>query len=86
LADFSTKHPTVRGAIAAWLGEAEAANWRSPQEIKERYQTASFVGSDRVIFNIRGNNFRLDVQVHYATQVVLVKRIGTHAEYNSWKF
>jgi mRNA interferase HigB len=85
LLDFAARHPPARGAIAAWVGEAEGAEWRSPQDIKQRFATASFVG-DSVVFNIRGNNFRLDVQVNYATQVMLVKRMGTHAEYNTWKF
>ena len=46
----------------------------------------SFIGNDRVVFNLKGNQFRLDVQINYSAQVVLARRIGTHAEYDSWTF
>jgi mRNA interferase HigB len=86
LVQFADVHPDVRGAVAAWLGEAEEAHWRAPQDIKDRYRSASFIGKDRVVFNLRGNNYRLDIQVNYASQVVLIRRIGTHAEYDKWTF
>jgi mRNA interferase HigB len=86
LSEFARTHASSRDAIAAWTAEVEAASWRSPIDVKRRYRSASFVGGDRIIFNLKGNHFRLDVQVNYSAQIVLVRRIGTHAEYDSWTF
>lgn len=70
--------------MAAWVQEAEAAAWRSPRDIKDRYPAASILANNIVIFNLRGNQYRLEVQVAYHTGKVVVKRIGTHAEYDRW--
>lgn len=86
LAEFGRRHATARDVLAAWAAEVEAAAWSSPSEIKARYRTASFVGNDRVVFNLKGNHFRLDAQINYSAQVVLVQRIGTHSEYEKWTF
>lgn len=86
LTEFARTHASSRDVIAAWTAEVEAASWRAPGDIKSRYRAASFVGGDRVIFNLKGNHFRLDIQVNYPAQIVLVRRIGTHAEYDSWLF
>jgi len=86
LSDFSRRHASGRDAIAAWVAEVEAASWRSPVDLKARFGSASLIGNDRVVFNLKGNRFRLDVQVNYSSQIVLVRRIGTHAEYDSWTF
>jgi mRNA interferase HigB len=86
LAEFGEGHALVRDAIAAWVAEVEAANWKNLAELKARFPSASFIAKDRVVFNIKGNHFRLDAQVNYSAQVVLVRRIGTHAEYDSWTF
>lgn len=86
LSEFAAKHADSRSAIAAWIAEVEEAYWKGPQDVKARYATASVTGDGRVVFNIKGNHCRLDVQISYATKVVLVKRIGTHAEYDTWTF
>ena len=86
LEDFKERHADVRSHVDAWLCEAEEAEWKSPQDIKDRYVTASFLADNRVVFNLKGNHYRLDVKVSYKNQIVLVKRIGTHAEYDDWKF
>ena len=86
LAEFAQKHADVRGAIGAWTAEAEAASWKGSQDVKARFPSASFIGEGRIVFNVKGNRYRLDVQIDYITQVVLIKRIGTHAEYDIWKF
>ncbi|TAM54274.1 MAG: HD domain-containing protein [Paraburkholderia sp.] len=65
---------------SAW--EASKANWKTPQNIKDQYASASFVGRNRVVFNIKGNDFRLIVAVAYQIGVVYVKFVGTHAEYD----
>ncbi len=86
LVEFSRKHAAARGAISAWTAEVAGAAWRSSAELKSRFPSVSFVGNDRVVFNLKGNHFRLDAQINYSAQVVLVRRIGTHAEYASWTF
>lgn len=83
---FARMHADVRGQIDAWLCEVEEANWETPNDIKRRYSHASFLLSNRVIFNLKGNKYRLDTKVSFKNQVVLVVRIGTHEEYSTWKF
>lgn len=86
LEEFARKHAIAREAIAAWAFEVEASTWRSGIDIKARFASVSFVGKDRLVFNLKGNHFRIDAQVNYSSQIVLVRRIGTHAEYDSWTF
>ncbi len=86
LEEFSRRHADVRSQIQAWLCEVEEAQWQTPHDVKARYATASFLGDNRVVFNLKGNKYRLDVKLSYKNQVVLIKRIGTHAEYSTWKF
>jgi mRNA interferase HigB len=86
LNEFARTHASSRDAIAAWTAEVEAASWRSPVDVKARFPSVSVIGSSRVVFNLKGNHFRLDAQINYSAQLVLVRRIGTHAEYNSWTF
>ena len=83
---FARDHASARDAIAAWVAEVEAASWQLPVDVKARFPSASFVGNNRVVFNLKGNHFRLDAQMNYSAQIVLVRRIGTHAEYDSWTF
>lgn len=84
LFEFGERHAAALQAIEAWLAEAEAEQWQSPKDIKERYPSASILPDNHVIFNIKGSRYRLEVQVAYNTGVILVKRIGTHAEYDRW--
>ncbi len=86
LSEFKIKHADVRAQIDAWLCEVEEAEWSKPGDVKARYPSASFLSDNRVIFNLKGNSYRLEVKVSYRHQVVLIKRIGTHAEYDSWEF
>lgn len=86
LADFCAKHADVRQAVAAWVAEVEEARWESPSAVKARYHTASVINRDRIVFNLKGNHYRLDVTVGFAEQIVIVRRIGTHSEYSSWTF
>ena len=79
---FKKKHAGSLGALNAWVKEVQAAHWRGPQDIKERFQTASFLPNNRVIFNIKGNDYRLVVIVKYQNGIVAVDWVGTHAEYD----
>jgi mRNA interferase HigB len=79
---FWERHPASEQPLKAWYDEAKHAVWASPQDIKDRYASASFVRSTRVVFNIKGNDYRLIVAVAYRFQVIYIKFIGTHAEYD----
>ena len=82
LCRFSARHPDAETSLRAWFAEAKNAEWATPQSIKERYRSASFVGNDRVVFNICGDKYRLVVLVKYEFRTVYVRFIGTHAEYD----
>jgi len=84
LAQFAEQHADIRGPLTAWIFEVEEANWTSPADIKARYPSASFLADNTVIFNIKGSTYRIETKVSYEITVVLVKRIGTHAEYSKW--
>ena len=84
LAEFANQHAYIRGPLNAWIFEVEEANWSGPADIKARYPSASFLNDNRVMFNIKGNAYRIETKVSYEIAVVLVRRIGTHAEYSKW--
>jgi mRNA interferase HigB len=84
LDEFVNQHGDVRGQISAWISEAKEATWQMPGEIRARYATASFLSDNRIVFNIKGNRYRLEIKVNYKNQLLLIKRIGTHAEYSKW--
>ncbi len=67
----------------AWYREAQKADWDRPEKIKEKYRSASFVGRNRVVFNIKGNKYRLVVKMKYEKQLVFVRFVGTHTDYEA---
>jgi len=77
-----SNHRDAEGALKAWLAEVKSAQWSSPQDVKRQYANASIIGNKRVVFNIKGNDYRLIVAIAYKMQYVYVKFIGTHAEYD----
>jgi mRNA interferase HigB len=82
LREFWTKHTDAEQHLKAWFREAEIANWASFHEIKTRYRSADVIPGNRVVFNIKGNNYRLIVKIHYNTGRLYIRFVGTHAEYN----
>jgi mRNA interferase HigB len=83
LKEFWERHPRAEGPIRAWLAVAAAAHWLSPADIKRQFGgTVDFVGDNRVIFDLGGNKYRLIAHVSFTFGRVLVKFIGTHAEYD----
>lgn len=68
--------------MKAWLAEARSAHWTSPREVKRKYANASIIANNRIVFNIKGNDYRLIVAIAYRMQYVYVKFVGTHAEYD----
>ena len=81
--DFYGRRPDAAPALKAWTQEARSASWKSPQDIKHRYSSASFLKGNRVVFNLKGNDYRLVVAVAYRFGIVYLKFVGTHAEYDA---
>lgn len=81
---FCRQHADVDQQVKVWVAEARQAQWRKPTDIKERYPSASLLGGDRVVFNLKGNKYRLLAKLGYKTGIVRVQKIGTHAEYDKW--
>lgn len=81
LDEFAGAHADARSWIENWIADTEAARWRTPQEIKRSYASASFLADNVTVFNVKGNKYRLEVRAAYNTAVVVVRWIGTHAEY-----
>ncbi len=85
LEKFKQRHADVRGHVDAWMHEVESASWDTPHAITERYPSASVLSDQRVVFNLKGNTYRLLVRVAYNTGKVIVLKAGTHAEYDRWE-
>lgn len=83
---FMRKHPDARSFMESWYQEVLGSSWENTMDIKNRYQSASFLGDNIVIFNIKGNKYRLAVKIAYKRQTVLVKWAGTHSEYSRKEF
>ena len=82
LKDFWEQHPDSRQALQAWYADAKQANWKSPADIKNYYRNASFLSNNRIVFNIKGNNYRLVVAINYTIGIVYIRFVGTHQEYD----
>lgn len=76
------EQPAVKAALDSWFAEVSRAEWRSTADIKRRYATASIVSSDRVVFNIKGNSYRLVVAVDFEKSIVWIKWLGDHKDYD----
>jgi mRNA interferase HigB len=72
----------VKSALDSWFHEVQGSDWHTPADVTASYANASIVGSDRVVFNIKGNAYRLVVAVDYQRQIVFIKWLGTHAQYD----
>lgn len=83
LRDFWAEHPDAEQPLKAWYQEATNATWNQPADIKAQYRSASVLKNRRVVFNIKGNDYRLIVAVAYRLQVVYVKFVGTHQAYDA---
>jgi mRNA interferase HigB len=73
----------VKAHLDAWYAEAARASWKNSAELKQQYRSASIVSSERVVFNIKGNEYRLVVAINYQHQVLLIIWLGTHKEYDT---
>jgi mRNA interferase HigB len=82
LRDFWTEHADSAQQLKSWYQEAEKAFWKSPNDINGSYPMASFLPDNRVVFNIKGNTYRLIVRINYDFGLIWIRFIGTHAEYD----
>lgn len=82
LREFSDSVADAKAALDAWYHEVRKADWKTPNDIKEQYRNASIVGNNRVVFNIAGNKYRLVVRIDYSAQMIFIRFIGTHADYD----
>ena len=77
------RHPDSEKPLKAWFQEVKNADWDIPAKLKEKFASASFVGNNRVVFNIKGNKYRIVVSIDFRGRVVYVRFVGTHEEYNA---
>jgi mRNA interferase HigB len=75
-------YPALKAAIDAWFDEVKKADWASSADVKRRYATASVISADRIVFKLKGNDYRLVVAVDFEKGIVWIKWIGTHKEYD----
>ena len=80
---FWERYADAEQPLLSWYREAEDADWDSPAAVKTRYRNASILGGNRVVFNIKGNSYRLVVKINYPYRMVYVRFVGTHAEYDA---
>ena len=81
--EFIAQEPRSVDAMWQWADAIDSGSWSNPGDLKRTFASASFVG-DLTIFNVGGNKYRIAAFVHYAKQIVYIKRIGTHKEYDRW--
>lgn len=75
-------YKAIKSALDSWFHEAKHAEWKTPADVVKAYANASIVGPERVVFNIKGNHYRLIVAVNYRSQTVFIKWLGSHAAYD----
>lgn len=83
--DFKRVHADSTASINAWVAEATKAQWKNPMELKARFPKADTPGGGNTIFDIAGNKYRLWCLITYKNGIILVKKIGSHKEYDKWK-
>lgn len=82
LRQFWEQHPDAEQALKAWYHDAKQAAWTSSKDIRQVYATASVIANNRIVFNIRGNHYRLVVAINYGYQIIYIRFVGTHQEYD----
>ena len=82
LREFWELHADAQAALSSWYHEVSKETWTKPEDVKRRYASASIVGNDRAVFNIKGNRYRLVVKIVYDQRKVYIRFIGTHDAYD----
>jgi mRNA interferase HigB len=82
LQEFWEAHADCEQQLKSWFQESCRSEWKNPNEIKQEYTSASILNDNRVVFNIKGNKYRLIVKINFEYQMVWIRFIGTHSEYD----
>ena len=82
LRNYWIKHKTAEQPLKSWIQEAANSTWRNSSKLKANYRNASILTSKRVVFNIKGNDFRLIVDIEYRLKIIFIVWIGTHKQYD----
>ena len=82
LRKYWIKHKTAEQPLKSWIQEAVNSNWKNSVKLKAKYRNPSILTSKRVVFNIKGNDFRLIVDIEYRLKIIFVVWIGTHKQYD----
>lgn len=80
--DYFTENPTSKVGLQNWYNIAKKAKWKDFNELKNDFKSAEYVGNKRVVFNISGNNYRLIIKIIFVAQIIYIRFVGTHAEYD----
>ena len=82
LREYWEKHPETEQYLKTWYDTAMNSDWRTPNEVKQTYVNASILKDSRIVFNIKGNSYRLVVKFNFDKQWIFIRFIGTHIEYD----
>lgn len=82
LRNYWLKHKSAEQSLKAWIQEAENSTWKNSAELKTKYRNASILTSKRTVFNIKGNEYRLIVDIEYRLKIIFIVWIGTHSQYD----
>jgi mRNA interferase HigB len=82
LRNFWESHPDAEEALKTWYYEASHADWQSPVDVKSAHGNVSIIANNRVVFNIKGNTYRLIVAIRYDIGIIFIRFIGNHSEYD----
>ncbi len=83
LREFWEKHTDTKQALLSWYKVAKSAKWQNFEEVKQQFGTCKILGDDRIIFKIKGNKYRLIVKITFTNQIIWIRFIGTHSDYDS---
>lgn len=82
LKEYWEKHPETEQYLKTWFDTAMCSNWRIPADVKQAYANASILKDGRIVFNIKGNSYRLVTKFHFEKQWIFIRFIGSHKEYD----
>lgn len=82
LREFWETHPDAQSSLESWFIDVKHAEWQKPDGVKSVYRNASIIGNNRIVFNIKGNKYRIVVSAQYRHKIVFIRFIGTHSEYD----
>jgi len=82
LREYWEDHANIRGDLEAWYDHVRNARWSTPSDIQKDYRSASILPDNRVVFNLKGNQYRLVVRINYEYHTVFIRFVGTHADYD----